>query len=86
MEYCDIIYEGTSAKNLDKIDKLFKQGLRICVRNRIPIVKDFNELQNICNLNTRRKVLLRNFMYKQQGNLDLINRRIIRTRLHDTII
>ena len=24
MEYCDIIYEGTSVKNLDKIDKLFK--------------------------------------------------------------
>ena len=89
MEYCDIIYEGTSVKNLDKIDKLFKQGLRICVRNRFPIVKNYNELQNICqlcNLNTRRKVHLRNCMYKQQDNLDLINRRNIRTRLHDAIV
>ena len=31
-------------------------------------------------------VHLRNFMYKQQGNTDLINRRNIRTRLHDAIV
>ena len=51
--------------------------------------KDYNELQNICqlcNLTMRRKVHLRNVMYKQQGNLDLINRRNIRTRLHDAIV
>ena len=89
MEYCDIIYEGTSMKNLDRIDRLFKQGLRICVRNRVPAVKDFDELQEICQLCSlpiRRKVHLRNFMFKQQGNIDIINRRNIRTRLHDAIV
>ena len=89
IEYCDIIYEGTSAGNLDKIDKLFKQGLRICVKNRQPIVKKINELQQICHLCTlpiRRKVHLRNLMYKRLGNIDLINRGNIRTRLHDAIV
>ena len=89
IEYCDIIYEGSSAKNLSKIHKLFKQGLRICVRNRFPIVNDKNELQKlckICNLSIRRKIHLRNSMYKQQTNIELINRRNIRTRLHDAIV
>ena len=80
LEYCDIIY--------DKIDKLYKQGMRIRLRNRIPVVKDFEKLQFICQLSTlsiRRKVHLRNFMFKQQGNIDLINMRHISTRLHDAI-
>ena len=50
LEYVDIIYEGTSNNNLSKIDKLYKQGMRICVRNRFPVVKDFDELQTICRL------------------------------------
>ena len=89
LEYCDIIYEGTSVKNLGKIDRLFKQGLRTCVRNRIPNCTDEFELQKICKLcklQIRRRVHLRNFMYKQQSNIDLINRRNIRTRLHDAIV
>ena len=82
IEYCDIIYEVTSVKNLDKIDTLFKQGLRTCLRNRIPLIKADFELQKlckICKLSVRRKVHLRNFMYKQQGNIDLIYRRNINT-------
>ena len=76
LEYCDIIYEGTGANNLTKIDKLFKQGLRICLGNRIPLVKNEIEMQKICqicNLKIRRQIHLRNFMYKQQSNLELIN-------------
>ena len=89
IEYCDIIYEVTSANNLNKILKLFKQGLRTCTRNRNPLVTDEIELQKvctICDLKIRRKVHLRNFMYRQQNNIDLINRRNIRTRLHDAIV
>ena len=89
LEYCDIIYEGTSVANLTKIDRLFKQGLKTCVRNRVPTITNDIELQNLCqlcNLQIRRKVHLRNFMYKQQGNIELINRRNIRTRLHDAIV
>ena len=39
IEYCDIVYAGTSCTNLQDIDKLFYQGLRICVNshNKIPL-------------------------------------------------
>ena len=50
MEYCDIIYEGTSAKNLAMIDKLFKQGSRICLRNRVTTVTNEIEMQKICQI------------------------------------
>ena len=89
IEYCDIIYEGTSVSNINTIYKLFKQGLRACIRNRNPIVTDDLELKKnckICNLKIGRQVHLRNFMYKQQNHIELINRRNIRTRLHDAIV
>ena len=47
IEYCDIIYEGTSVKNINTIYKLFKQGLRACIRNKNPIVTDDLELKKI---------------------------------------
>ena len=50
IEDCDIIYEGTSAKNLNKIDRLSKQVLKICIRNRNPKITDNLELQKICKL------------------------------------
>ena len=89
IEYCDIIYEGTSVKNINTIYKLFKQGLGACIRNRNSIVTDDLELKKnckICNLKIGRQVHLRNFMYKQQNHIELINRRNIRTRLHDAIV
>ena len=79
IEYCDIIYESTSVKNINTIYKLFKQGLRTCLRNRNPIVTDDLELK-------KRQVHLRNFMYKQQNHIELITRRNIRSRLHDAIV
>ena len=55
--------------NLAKIDKLYKQRMRIFVRNRVPLVKDVVEVQKICQLCTlaiRRKIHLRNFMYNNR--------------------
>ena len=40
IEYGDIIYAGTSSGNLDRIDKLFYRGLRICLGNEIVFTKD----------------------------------------------
>ena len=31
IEYCDIVYAGTTQTNLSKIDRLFYRGLRICL-------------------------------------------------------
>ena len=42
-----IIYEGTSEENLSQNDRLFKQGLKTCLRSRIPFVKDDFEKEYI---------------------------------------
>ena len=47
---------------------------------------EIQKICKICKLSIRRKVHLRNFMYKQQSDVELINRRNIRTRLHDAIV
>ena len=81
LEYGNIIYSGTSKTNLDKLDKLFYRGLRICDssnnnRNR-------NQLCHVCKispLENRREVQLMLFMHKQTQNLDLLKKK--KTRLH----
>ena len=39
IEYCDIIYAGTSQGNLSNIDNLFYRGLRICINNQAHLTK-----------------------------------------------
>ena len=48
IEYGDIIYEGTSYDNLNKLNKLFYRGLRICDNSNNVISKD--ELCNQCHM------------------------------------
>ena len=48
MEYGDIIYAGTSKRNLDKKDKLFYRGLRICDASNLVLSK--NQLCKECNI------------------------------------
>ena len=50
IEYGDIIYSGTSSCNLDKVDRLFFRGLRICMGNDIVYTKD--ELCLECRVST----------------------------------
>ena len=84
MEYGDIIYAGTSKANLDKIDKLFYRGLRICDANNTAISK--NQLCDDCDivpLEKRRDVHLLLFMHKQSHKTELLKKIKARTRLHD---
>ena len=37
IEYCDIIYAGTSHRNLSDIDTLFFGGLTICINDHIHV-------------------------------------------------
>ena len=37
IEYCDVVYAGTSQVNLSKIDNLFYRGLRICTNANVSI-------------------------------------------------
>ena len=83
IEYGDIIYAGTSSGNLDKIDKLFYRGLRICLGNDIILTKE--ELCYECNiskLEKRRELHLLLYMHKQSSKKNLLKIIPRRTRLH----
>ena len=86
IEYGDILYTGTTHKNLDKLDKLFYRGLRICDGTNAMLSREL--LRNDCyidKLSHRRNVRnvhLLLFMHKQTKNVDLIKETIVHTRLH----
>ena len=83
IEYCDIIYAGTSQGNLSNIDNLFYRGLRICVNNQAHLSK--NELLTNCKispLKDRRLSHLLIFMSKEKTNQNLLKLARIKTRLH----
>ena len=83
IEYGDIVYSGTYVKNLDKIDRLFYRGLRICLGNEVAYNKD--ELHSECNISSlskRRDLHLLLFMHKQSNNNLLLKPCTIATRLH----
>ena len=66
MEYGDIIYARTTIANLDKIDKLFYRGLRICDATNVCISKDQSCADcDTVPLEKRRDVHLLLFMHKQ---------------------
>ena len=84
IEYCDIVYAGTSAMNLTKIDNLFYRGLRICLDSNVklsrPILcKDCK----IAPLEDRRQAHLLLFMHKQTGNKQLLKEKVCNTRLQN---
>ena len=83
LEYGNIIYSGTSKINLEKLDKLFYRGLRICdATNNKVSNKQLCEDYNITPLESRREVQLLLFMHKQTQNTDILKKTKIRTRLH----
>ena len=72
IEYCDIIYAGTSQGNLSNIDNLFYRGLRICINNQAHLTK--KELISNCKiapLKDRRLSHLLIFMSKEKTNQNL---------------
>ena len=84
IEYGDIIYAGTSNRNLDKINKLFYRGLRICMGAEVHYSKE--ELQIECRISPlmkRRDLHLLLFMHKQQNIENLLKISNIATRLHN---
>ena len=83
IEYGDIVYGGTSQNNLDKLDRLFYRGLRICDNSNNKISK--NVLCTDCHISTleiRRELHLLLFMHKQQQKEELLKQVNICTRLH----
>ena len=84
IEYGDIIYSGTSTGNLNKIDRLFYRGLRICMSNDIIYTKE--ELCSECSISIlakRRDLHLLLYMHKQSGKPELLKHSLLNTRLHN---
>ena len=80
MEYGDIIYTGATDGNLQKIDKLFYRGLRICLNYNYKAEREQLCLDcNVKSLEVRRRNHLVLFMHKQTTNIELLKPK---TRYH----
>ena len=84
IEYCDIVYAGTSQTNLTKIDNLFYRGLRLCLdcNNRMSrriLCMDCG----VAPLEDRRDVHLLLFMHKLIENKQLLKKKVVNTRLQN---
>ena len=82
IEYCDIVYAGTSATNLTKVDGLFYRGLRICLdsKNRMSRKLLCTECK-VAPLEDRRCAHLLLFVHKQLENKQLLKKKVVNTRL-----
>ena len=87
VDYGDILYDGAHTALLDKLQKLQNRSLRLvlCLENRTPVIL-IHQIAKISNLSVRRIAHLRNFMYKQQGNNEIVNTRNVNTRAHDAVV
>ena len=82
IEYCDIVYAGTSQLNLNNIDKLFYKGLKICLYTNNQISREILCKDcKIAPLVDRRLAHLLLFMHKQTNNQLLLKDRTVNTRL-----
>ena len=83
LEYGDTVFSGTSCKNLDKIDRLFYRGLRICLNLNVTLSKeDVCKESHISSLSDRRDLHLLLFMHHHKEFGDLIKIPNVHTRLH----
>ena len=87
LDYGDIIYHCSSIQLLDKLQKLQNRGLRICYGTGTGLsINEMHARANLSTLYNRRLHHVCNFMYKQQGNHDILDIRDIRTRAHDAVL
>ena len=87
IDYGDIIYAGSTTKNLDKLQSLQNRGLRLCINeNQYFSTDQLHSRCNISKLTDRRIFNLRKYMFKQKNNDNLLNQRNIRTRMHDAVV
>ena len=86
-DYGDILYQGTSYKHLNKLQKLQNRALRICCghRNMLTTYEMHHEAK-LSKFMNRRTQHVYNFMFKQKNNEKLVDDRNIRTRAHDAIL
>ena len=83
LEYGDVIFSGTSVRNLSSIDRLFYRGLRICLNFNFTLSKE--DVCNECHISTlgaRRNLHLLLFMHHFKNCEKMLKNSNIQTRLH----
>ena len=82
-----MIFGGATGKHIQTLSKIQNRILRICIFSNAHIETD--RLYDICKtskLDVRRTVHLNIFMYKQQNNALIVNKRNVNTRAHDALL
>ena len=82
-DYCDVAFMFSKAYELEKLNRLHERGMRISLKNGYNL--DKKELFKLCklsNLDTRRHVHLRNYMFNNKNKYVKENH-LVNTRLHD---
>ena len=83
-DYGDIVYDGASQGETDKLQRLQNKGLKICMGfNRRYDTDNLHVLTKMPKLKVRRNAHLNNFMYNRVKSNVGVDGRDIRTRAHD---
>ena len=83
-DYCDIVYHGANAGDLEKLQRLQNKCLKLCLGvNQLHNTKEVHTNTKCSYLEPRREAHLCNFMYQRQNRIELLDDREIRTRRHD---
>ena len=86
-DYGDIFYDIANKNVLEKLQVIQNKSLRRCLGRgyMYPTVLTQQEAK-ISKLHPRRLMHLCNFMFKQKGDLNIVNQRDVRTRAHDALL
>ena len=84
LDYGDIFYINSNCNQVKKLQTLQNRALRTCFRPQVKIPIDMlHQSVQLPKLKIRREVHLVNFMYKYKNNDMYLNKRNVRTRMHD---
>ena len=87
IEYGDILYDGSNSKLLGKLQTTQNRCLRLVYYRQYHVPVIF--LHEICmnsKLGLRRYMHLLLFMFKQKSNVEIVNSRVINTRIHNALL
>ena len=86
-EYGSVIYGGASGKRMQKLQNTQHRILRLCIYSNVYI--ETEQLFGPCKtskLDLRREAKLNLFMFEQQSNIEIVNKRVINTRAHGALL
>ena len=83
-DYGDIFFINANNKQLGKLQTLQNRALRTCLKTVMHTpVEILHQSTQTPMLDKRRDVHLKNFMFKMKNNVNLLNLKNVRTRMHD---